>query len=205
MQQEPFYGAQVDFEEAKTLADLAAIFQDLDFVTETLKRLIDLLETKDKDWVLIQSLWSAALISYIRCFATGKRYGLDPDTIYSLNESAIEFHNYHKDLRDKHIAHSVNPFEQVRVDIQLSPTNSAERKVVGIITSSMKHIVVPKRSVEDFLRLVTWAKRVVGEKCKEYENKVLKIAKGMPLDDLYAKARSRMIAPSSKDVRKTRS
>ena len=97
-----------------------------------LKRLLQLLDENSNDDVLLRSYWTAALISYIRCFATGKRFGLSPETVFKGREGATEVHEFVLDLRTKHIAHSVNPFEQTVVGVILSAPESGRREVEGV-------------------------------------------------------------------------
>ena len=200
---EEMFGVKVEFEEVKVLADLASIHQDLVFNRDVLTRLIQLLKDGSQDHILIQSYWSAALVAYVRCFSTGKRYGLTPD-IYKHLDGAIDCHNYYKDMRDKHIAHSVNPFEQVTVDVQLSPPDSDKKEVMGVAVLTMKFMVPEVNGVEDCLRLTSVALKHVVNKCKEYESKVLEEAKGMPIEQLYLKARGRLVAPGPDQAGKPR-
>ncbi len=200
------YGSKVEFEEAKILADLTSIFQDLKFTIETLKRLIKLLKDKSEDRILVESLWTTALISYARCFSTGKRFGLKEDIFKNkdLKGDPIGCHNYYINLRNKHVAHSVNPFEQIAVDLQLSNPDDKERKVLGVSVLSQKLICSTLEGVEDLIRLAIIAFKDVGEQCKGYEKKVLEIGKKLPLNELYSKARSRIITPGSKDAERAR-
>lgn len=200
---EEMFGAKVEFEEAKILADLASIHQYLLFTRDVLTRLIQLLKDSSRDHILIQSYWSAALMAYVRCFSTGKRYGLTPD-IYKHLSVAIDCHNYYKDMRDKHIAHSVNPFEQVTVDVQLSPPGSGKKEVLGIAVLTMKFMVPEVKRVEDCLHLTSVALKYVVNKCEEYKSKVLEVTKGMPVEQLYLKARGRLVAPGPDHVGKLR-
>ena len=104
---------RVDFAEAGHLADLLSIHQDHSFTIGASTRLLEAINEMPGDSVLIQSLWTAALISYIRCFASGKRYGLSEEILSRLEGAPIDVHRFYKHLRDKHIAHSVNPFEEI--------------------------------------------------------------------------------------------
>ena len=112
---EETYVVQADYEEALKLADVYSILQELKSVMETCTRLRQLLKAEQKDWLLIESLWTAALIRYSRCFASGKRHGLSEDIYKDLPGDAVGVHRLYENLRNKHIAHSVNPFEQVKV------------------------------------------------------------------------------------------
>ena len=72
---------------------------------------------------------AAALISYVRRFAHGKRYRLSEDVRSKLQGDPIGVHTFYKSLRDKHVAHSVNPFEEVAVGIVLPEPGSQVRAV----------------------------------------------------------------------------
>ena len=58
---------------AVALADLAAIFDDLQTVLLCCERLVQQLSVPEPDPVVVESLWSTALLSYSRCFAPGER------------------------------------------------------------------------------------------------------------------------------------
>jgi len=203
---EVLYGAKVDCKEAKILADLTLIFQDLTFVVNVLKCLKQLLRENSKDRILVESFWTAALISYIRCFSTGKRFGLSENIFKNkkLKGDPVGCHRYYKNLRDKHIAHSVNPFEQVAVDIELSSPNNPKKEVLGVAVLSQTLICSDINGVETLLRLALIVKEEIRKRAKEYETKVLKIAKDTPIDSLYSKARSRIVTPGPEIAGKVR-
>lgn len=192
---EELYVAQVDYKESRNLADLGSILQDLTFTLEICKRLIQLLKDDSKDVVLVASLWTAALICYVRSFASGKRYGLSEDIFNDLTGDAIEVHKFYKNLRDKHIAHSVSPYEQVEVGLILSPKDSGEKKVKGVATLSMRYICTTIEGVEQLGRLATVLRKEVARLAKECEGKVLEVGKNLPIDELYSRARIRTVAP----------
>jgi hypothetical protein len=200
------FGAKVEYKEAKNLADLTLVLQDLTFTVDILKRLIKLLKDDSEDNILIQSYGIAALISYIRCFSAGKRLGLSEDIFKNdkLEGDPLGCHRYFKNLRDKHIAHSVNPFEQVTVDLQLSNPKSKKREVLGVVVLSQKLICTTLEGVETFLRLALIAREEVRKQAKEYENKTLEVEKKLPINVLYSKGRSRIITPGPEDTGKAR-
>ena len=201
------YAAKVDYEEARILADSALVLQDLTFTANVLKRLRQLLKDRSKDRVLVESLWTSALITYARCFSTGKRLGLSEDIFKNkkLKGDPLGCHRYYVNLRNKHIAHSVNPFEQVTVDLELSKPDSTKREVLGVGVLSLKLICTDIEGVETLLRLVLVAKEEVRKRYEEYEAKTLEVGKSLPLDILYSKARSRITAPGPDDAEKARS
>jgi hypothetical protein len=196
--------ADVDFPEAKCLADLASILRDLQVTVETCKRVVDLLDSEKPDSIEIEGLWSAALIRYIRCFAFGKRYGLNEDVFEGLNGDPIGAHRWYKNMRDKHIAHSVNPYEQVHVGVVLSPEDSKEQKVLGVSTLAGFFIYPDKKGVEQLGMLATVLIKKVSGLGKECENQVLNIAKKIPIDQLYNRATSKFVSPGPEKAGKAR-
>ncbi len=194
---------RVEYEEAQQLADLTAIFRDLKFVREALQRLLTLSDENSEDGVLIQSYWTAALIAYARCYATGVRFGLRED-ILQRREGATEVHEFVKGLRDKHVAHSVNPFEQTAVGLILSEPTSAERKVEGVATLATTHITADAEGVRSFLAIVGMAMEHVKEEAERWKARTLEVARQLPIDDLYRRERLRVTAPGPQDASRAR-
>lgn len=203
--------AEVDFEEAKELADYASIYQDLAYVVDALKRLKNLIEENSKDNILMQSLWTAALIGYARCFSSGKRFGLKESIFEKIpynhesEDTPIKVHQLYIDLRNKHIAHSVNPFEQIKVGLVLSEINSPKREVQGVVTLLQKLMCLDLEGVVSFLKLSSLVHKEVAKICKNCEDNALKAGKILPIDPLYSRPILRIITPGPEDARKARS
>lgn len=194
---------RVEYEEAQQLADLTAIFRDLKFVREVLQRLLRLLDENSEDHVLIQSYWTAGLIAYVRCFATGVRFGLRED-VFKQREGAVEVHQFVRGLRDKHIAHSVNPFEQTAVGLILSEPTATERKVEGVAALAATHIIADREGVNSFLAIVGMAMQHVKEEAERSRARTLQVGQQLPIDDLYLRERLRVTAPGPQDASRAR-
>lgn len=187
--------AKVNSPEAQKLADLAAIIQDFRTIMQICSRLKNLLDENSKDHILIESLWVSALIKYARCFTSGKRFGLSKDIYQNLQGEPLKAHQFYIDLRNKHIAHSVNPFEQMEVGFVLSSINESEKKIVGVSTLAMRHIVSDKEGVHQLGLLSKIAHDKICLLAKNTEEKVLEEGKRIPIDELYKIARPRLVAP----------
>jgi len=196
--------AKVDFDEAKILSDLGAIAQDLGSTMKICSRLKKMLKEESQDSLLIESFWTTALIKYARCFKSGKRFGLDESILDGLKGEPHKVHKLYLDMRDKHIAHSVNPFEQMQVGLVLSPKDSSEKKVVGVATLSMRHIVPDVEGVHQLGLLSKVLLEKVCEIAKQYENKTLEKGKTIPIDDLYKRARPCITVPGPEESDKPR-
>ena len=114
----------LDLPSAQLLADQIATIQDLQFVMECCKRLLTELVTPEdeRDPVVPQALWSAALTAYDRCFVVGKRFGLTADDVRSLplEGQVMKFHTWIVDERNKLARHAADPFELAKVGTVLS-------------------------------------------------------------------------------------
>lgn len=188
--------AKANSSEAQKLADLTAIIQDFKSIMQACSRLKNLLEKNSQENLLIESLWVSALIKYARCFATGKRCpGLTENIFQDLHGEPLKAHQFYINLRNKHIAHSVNPYEQMEVGFVLSSVVEQEKKIIGVSTLTMRHIVSDKKGVQQLGMLSKIAHDKICSMAKVVEQKVLEEGKKIPIDELYKIARPRLVAP----------
>ena len=199
---EETYVVQADYEEALKLADVYSILQELKSVMETCTRLRQLLKAEQKDWLLIESLWTAALIRYSRCFASGKRHGLSEDIYKDLPGDAVGVHRLYENLRNKHIAHSVNPFEQVKVGLILSSEKSQEKKVMEVSPFLMKLVATTDDDVRQLGALVKVLVNKLMKNGEQYEEEALRVGRSLQIDELYSLPRLRTVAPEPNDAGK---
>jgi hypothetical protein len=196
---EEMHIARVDFEEARQLADATSVLQDLTFVVNVLERLEALLaEGNEADAVLVQACWTSALVAYIRCFSTGKRTGLTEavfEGVRGRDADAVEVHRHFKDLRDKHVAHSVNPFEQVEVGLVLSPEGSEQHEIEGVARLGMTLISPDLEGIQSLAECAKIAGRHTAERFRQLNEEVLTKGRELPIADLYATATPRTVAP----------
>lgn len=203
-QQKSLLICEVDYQNARELADLTSLIQDLDLCNKTCERLIASLEGETEDPILQAGLWTAALISYARCFATGKRFGISEEFLGKLNGDPVEVHRYYINMRDKHIAHSVNPFEQVKIGLLLEdPT--IKKKVIGVVNLSQRHVTAKKDGVDTLRRLCIVIRNRLASDWKYCRDETLKVGQTLPVDELYSKSHMHAITPGPEDAGKPRS
>jgi len=180
----------LDLPSAQVLADQISTIQDLQFVMECCKRLLTELVTPEdeRDPVVPQALWSAALTAYDRCFSKGKRFGLTADDVRSLplEGQVMKFHNWTVDERNKLARHPANPYDAARVGTVLSPPGQPERHVQGITVLSASHILVDGAGVRQLGALASELARQTAGKAQKQESTVLAEARNIGLDTLYA-------------------
>ena len=191
-------GYVLDFDETREAAELHAIIQDLRFVTKVCDRLEDRLLareagvqgdqehlTADVDGLVDRSLWIAALTTYGRCFHKGIRYSL-PESLF-LRTPGMDYthlHRYYMNIRDKHVAHSVNSLEshEAVVSLRRGPDGS-----LGVDRLAMVHVTLGHLHHLEVQQLGSMAGYAVGfvqEAFEDARGRALAKAKRLPQKDL---------------------
>ena len=121
---------RIDTPDAVALADLAAIFEDLQTVLRCCERLVSELGTGegDPDDLTVESFWTTAVLSYTRCFTTRPSgTGLTPDdvTATGLNGDVLGWHKVLLRLRDHYTDPALNPREEFLVGVSQDSAGSA--------------------------------------------------------------------------------
>jgi hypothetical protein len=136
---------RLDTPDALALADLAAIFEDLQTVLRCCERLISELGTSrgDPDELTLEAFWTVAVLSYMRCFATrASGTALTPDDVTEtgLNGDVLGWHKVLVQLRDQYADAASKPREGFLVGV----SQDAEGLANGIAVTS-----APQPRVDD--------------------------------------------------------
>jgi hypothetical protein len=191
-------------EEAKKLADLISVFDDLDFVVGSCERLRSLDGDASADQIVVRALWNAALVAYARCWATGVRTGISTDVFEELEGDPYGLHEYLKNLRDKHIAHSVNPFEDVAIGLALSPEDQADRTVIGVASLLQKLISFDRAGIDGFGSLATVARGAIAAKCSEQKDVVEAEGRATDIAVVLTLPELKLVTPGPEHVTQSR-
>ena len=113
------------------LADMDGIQRDLWFVRDACTALLDRMKNSDTDLVVMESLQSAAMIRYSRCFKEGvrKAFQIPKSWLAALEKKLQEIHADTLILRDKHIAHAVNDWDNHVPELMLTRESPDARPV----------------------------------------------------------------------------
>ncbi|MDP3282545.1 MAG: hypothetical protein Q8M57_16155 [Nitrosomonas sp.] len=196
---------EIDYPDAKYLAAYHSIFRDLMVAEDAVDRLLSMDTNSEENRCLIESLYISALVSYIRGFTSGKRAARLSTDIFSKLDGAEVVHNYFKDIRDKHIAHSVNPFEQVKVGVRLTPKTSNKKEVISVGVLSLDRICECHENLVTLKRLIGIAKEDLLHKILRKEEQILDQARQENIADLYEKSVLEIVVPGGlEDARSAR-
>ena len=170
---------------AAALADLAAIFDDLQTVLLACEHLVNQLRPgvgKQLDEVVVESLWTTALISYSRCFAGGERgMGLTEDDVEGL-ELKGEKLAWHRMLRrlKKHFADpAANPRETFTVGVAV-----VDGAPAGVAITSARQDLVDEQTVRQTGALAFALSKLVDGRIAEHQATVLEGAQALSTKEL---------------------
>jgi|GEM_PF-1223006 len=196
---------EIDYPDAEYLAAYHSIFRDLMVADDAVDRLLGMDMNSEENRCLIESLYISALVSYIRGFTSGKRATRLSTEVFPKLDGAEAVHNYFKDIRDKHIAHSVNPFEQVKVGLRLTPKTSNKKEVISVGVLSLDRISECNENLVTLKRLISVAKEDLLQKISRYQKQILDRAKQEDIAGLYEKSVLEIVVPGGlEDARSVR-
>ncbi|MGI8723004.1 MAG: hypothetical protein ACR2JG_12340 [Geodermatophilaceae bacterium] len=139
---------RLDSVSASTLVDLVEAFEDLQMVLRCCERLVAELavEGSEPDGVLVEAVWTMALLSYARCFSAG-------GTVVRLTEEdvkatqpdsdVLEWHQVLKRLRDHYTDPATNPRERFSVGVAQDASGAAS----GVAITSARQPLVDDLTV----------------------------------------------------------
>lgn len=183
---------------AARLADLAGIKADLERVAAYCERMVarysgahlaktpfDIVGfTTPIDFDDWEALSTATAVAYGRCFATGVRGRLNSLVPEMPDQPLRELHDFLIALRNKHVAHSVNAFEENSVGVHISSDYTSSDEITTVIPRHTRQsgfqIDMPSRIIQ----LVEWWQRQVDAAIDAERLEVLRTLQGMPLEDI---------------------
>ena len=197
--------------EALELADLYAVFDELEVVLRCCERLVVELEHRPQPpkpaagggadpaedsgaaeanrGVVVEGLWTLALLSYRRAFAPGALPGTGRLTVEDLHAvapdaAATEWHDLLLRLRAHHAHERLSPREEFAV----GAAQEEGGRVVGIAVTSRRQPPVDDVTVRQTGALAYSLRQLVGRRISESEAALLESVSSLPRDELDALA-----------------
>jgi hypothetical protein len=192
---------ELEITEARSLIDLTGIKWDLDSVAKCCDTYIEcfkeIFHGGKGDDKLFRALAVAIPVTYARCFKGGVRKRLSAPLNKLLSKEEIDCHQLFLNLRDKHIAHSVNNFESGTLRVWLNPPERG--KQINLINVSTQYLTAP--GCESFACLQSVARKLlvwIDEQMLKEERDVKRIVEQRyTLDALYG---MKVNPPKSADI-----
>lgn len=176
---------RLDTASASTLVELTATFEDLQTVLRCCERLVSELAAGDgePDDVLVEAVWTVALLSYARCFSAGEGgTALTQEDLQAAqrNDDVVEWHKVLLALRDHHADSTTNPRERFSVGVAQDPSGAAS----GIAITSARQPLVDDLTVRQTGAIAYALSGLVNERIAAQQQHVFAELKDSPKGEL---------------------
>lgn len=162
---------RLDMPSAGELADLAAVFEDLQYALRCCEHLVSQLGRRgEPDAVLVEALWTGALLAYVRCFSP--RGAVLTTADLDELENGAEFRRLHDvvlQLRDHLASRHVNPREAFTI----GAAQANDGTPTGIAVVSSPRPLVEESTVRMLGRLAYLLAGRVDARMQERQRRVL--------------------------------
>lgn len=164
---------------AAILAALNATFEDLQTVLRCCERLVAALaeETTEPDDILVEGVWTTALLSYGRCFSGDGGAALTEDDLESTksHEEALKWHRILRQLRDQYADPAANPRERFSVGVAQGADGAAD----GVAITSARQPLVDDLTVRQTGAIAFALSGLVNDRIAAQQAKVYDEVKGL--------------------------
>lgn len=198
--------AFVEFEmpEAEVFSDLTGIRYDLMSARSLARRLQNVVEGEEPDYELVDALTTAILVRYSRPFSGGVRRWPAEDALNELSEGQRQEHERLRDFRDKHIAHSVNAFEENQPIARYVEGREHSEGVYSVECHHGRIVGLNSRETEGVIALTTAMIEYVDSLLGVEKEALLAKVRSISFEHLLLKRESRAPLSPSVDIRRPR-
>lgn len=176
----------VDLGEAVALADLSGAATDLEDAQNLAEYLTDRFASGAVAHAIVDAFSTAILVKYARPFMTGVRGRLGPEILAGLTPHQIQLHENFLAWRSKHIAHSVNPFEENQVVAYYDENTVAETGIQNIAVQQYHVVGLSPQDLVDIQTLADAILALVQTRIDAEAARVLQIVRGRPVEAVLA-------------------
>jgi hypothetical protein len=124
--------------------------------------------------VIGAALYTQALVSYARCFSSGRRKGIQPE-IFTTKPELLAAHMDIKSIRDKHVAHPVSEHEHCSV---LVAAENPDAPAVGLGVRYWFYVSGDQKHMRLFLKVTEFAEKYVRKQISAKGNELAKLVMG---------------------------
>jgi hypothetical protein len=198
-----YTGVDLRIPEAKRLADLHGIATDLQRAQEFARLFLSQFNTEPANWQLVEPLSIAIAVAYARAFSGGVRHHLTQGDLIVLTDAQRASHQFLRDYRDKHIAHSVNEFEENTARANYCQERVATEGITSIGYSGSRLVSLSGREIQAVIEIAAALEIHVRSQIRAEEERLLPIVRAMPLEVVLAGGQ-KVFQPTLSNVSKPR-
>lgn len=180
--------------EAQVLTELASTFEDLQMVLLCCERLVTTLAAQPDD-VLVEALWTTAMLSYARAFAPDKAAALTEEDLATtkLEGDLVEWHHMLLRLRGHHSDPVINPREIFSVGV----AQDAQGAASGVAITSARQPSVDDLTVRQTGAIAYALSQLVNDRIETRQKEVLDGLTDATREDLDKLERLDVVDPAT--------
>lgn len=177
----PHVVRRLESAEAQLLVELAGTFEDLQMVLQCCERLVSALAGQHDD-VLVEALWTTAMLSYARAFAPGKESALREEDLAAtaLEGDLVEWHRLLLRIREHHADPAVNPREIFSAGVSQDQQGAAS----GVALTSVRQPSVDDLTVRQTGALAYALSQVVNGRIETLQQELFEDLREVPRAEL---------------------
>jgi hypothetical protein len=198
-----YWNVPLNLEIAKRYADLGGAAYDIETTIEICRRAEEYAAPDHYDGLLAEALTIAAVVRYARCFASGVRLRIPEDIVAQLSPEQQKRHARIIELRNKHITHSVNPFEENTVVASVSD-RPEQHEITGVSVQSARVTSIGRDGFAALRELAETALAHLQILIEAERAKVFQAAKQLDFEELRSRDLPEAFAPSVDEVSRRR-
>ena len=181
--------ADLEIPEASLLADLNGISSDFQTAQDLAKKLLAERAADKPNWSLSEPFSIAIAVMYSRPFHQGVRHSLGDTDLAILPPALRQAHDYLWHYRNKHVAHSVNSFEENQPRAYYCEERVKQEGITSISCGGSRLIGMSVSDLENVIELTTFFGAHIGLLIVREQDRLLPIVREMPLETVLAGGR----------------
>jgi hypothetical protein len=189
--------------EARLLADLDGILWDLRRSRDYARLLISELGAPSPKLQFVEPLSIATIVTYSRAFVSGVRHSLRDSDLSVLSAEQQSTHEYLISLRNKHITHSVNAFEENFARAYYCEERVQAEGFTSIGSGGGRVASLSYSDAEAVVKLTTVLEAHIEKRIESEKETLLAIVRKLPVSEVMANGQS-VFDPKDRDVVKRR-
>lgn len=170
--------------EADKLAAYTGIDYDFSSASDFASMLLASIQSGD--YSLAEPMTIAILVRYSRPFLSGVRMHLGQEALNSLNEEQQIRHKYFMAIRGKHLAHSVNEFEENQPVARYWAERVYDEGIESISCNHTRVIGLGVRDLQFLLEIIAILRKHVNGVLVRERATVLAVVRSKPLDEILS-------------------
>lgn len=182
--------------EAAALASLQSIYFDLWSTIQLCEYFESQSQGGNPPSEITDAFSTAILVRYSRAFVTGVRKRLEKGAIESLNTEQRAIHERFRAFRDKHIAHSVNAFEDTKVQANYCKERVQQEGITSVLVVHDRVVGLSSRDVQEIADLCKSLLVYLDGKIEVEEKRLLSIIRSMPVEEVLSRQSIPVFVPN---------